>query len=330
MNCATCGDCIADFLLEELPESEAVLVQEHLALCPTCSRAFHELKGTGKALEAVPAMCGVTGSTAFVTRLRENAALESAKIVLNLPPEVRLRTEARKAARKASRKSPQMVEKTGTWRYGAIAAALFLASGLVFILTPSRKNNPIPPSLVPGVLRVARGDVQCMRGDSRGIAEGGKRVEERDRFQSSTESGARFDFDGNGEALLGPSSKITFKNLSASGPVVFLEEGCLGARLPPALTGGPSCEWEVQSKAYRILLSTGTHAFIVVTDTGNDARLEIMVLSGKARVFKHSGQSVATAASGQKLTLAPSLEGAQAEDIRDAEPPGWAADLSGN
>ena len=50
MDCAGCNELLADFLLDELPESEAVLVHEHLLICPDCMKSYRELKGTGKAL----------------------------------------------------------------------------------------------------------------------------------------------------------------------------------------------------------------------------------------------------------------------------------------
>ncbi|MCY3023514.1 MAG: zf-HC2 domain-containing protein [Planctomycetota bacterium] len=99
MDCATCGERLADFLLDELPESEAVLVQEHLSLCATCMRTYKELKGTGKALEAVPSMRPVEGSPEFERDVRAQAAAELQQILARLPADKRLKLEARRAAR---------------------------------------------------------------------------------------------------------------------------------------------------------------------------------------------------------------------------------------
>src|ERR1700680_165884 len=99
MNCEHCTEYLADFLLDELPEHEAVLIQEHLNLCPACMRTYKELKGTGKMLEAVPAMRTITGSVEFDHAVRAGASVESAKIIEALPAEKRLRVEARRAAR---------------------------------------------------------------------------------------------------------------------------------------------------------------------------------------------------------------------------------------
>src|ERR1051326_6605327 len=99
MDCENCVEFLADFLLDELPESQAVLVQEHLNICPECMKAYKELKGTGKMLEKVPAMRAVQGSQEFTRAVRAGAAIESAKIISALPPERRMRLEARRAAR---------------------------------------------------------------------------------------------------------------------------------------------------------------------------------------------------------------------------------------
>src|SRR3954466_10602484 len=99
MDCNSCNERLADFLLDELPESEAVLVQEHLNVCQECMRTYKDLKGTGKALEAVPSMRTVNGSTEFKQAVRAQAAVELTDIVGKLPPDKRLKLEARRAAR---------------------------------------------------------------------------------------------------------------------------------------------------------------------------------------------------------------------------------------
>src|SRR5476651_1248787 len=91
MDCEHCTEYLADFLLDELPEGEAVLIQEHLNLCPPCMRRYKELKGTGKALEAVPAMRAVHGSQEFTRVVHAGAAVESQKIIEALPAEKRVR-----------------------------------------------------------------------------------------------------------------------------------------------------------------------------------------------------------------------------------------------
>ncbi|MGD0093059.1 MAG: zf-HC2 domain-containing protein, partial [Planctomycetota bacterium] len=99
MDCTNCTERLADFLLDELPASEAVLVHEHLNLCPPCMRTYKELKGTGLALEAVPALRPVEGSPEFEEAVRAKAAVELAGILERLPADKRLKIEARRAAR---------------------------------------------------------------------------------------------------------------------------------------------------------------------------------------------------------------------------------------
>src|SRR3954468_11700664 len=99
MECLNCTERLADFLLDELPESEAVMVQEHLNLCSNCMRVYKDLKGTGKMLEAVPSMRPVQGTPEFEKAVRAQAVMELANLVAKLPPDKRLKLEARRAAR---------------------------------------------------------------------------------------------------------------------------------------------------------------------------------------------------------------------------------------
>src|SRR5947207_12234270 len=133
MDCAGCNELLADFLLDELPESEAVLVHEHLLICPDCMKAYRELKGTGKALEAVPSMRSVEGSDTFKADVRKQAVIEADKIVAKLPADRRLRLEARREARQSIRMSRRQAPPK-VWSPGllilALAAAMVLAAVL--------------------------------------------------------------------------------------------------------------------------------------------------------------------------------------------------------
>ena len=62
MDCDWFSERLADFLLDELPESEAVLVQEHLNRCPLCMKTYRDLKGTGKFLGVAPSMRAVAST----------------------------------------------------------------------------------------------------------------------------------------------------------------------------------------------------------------------------------------------------------------------------
>src|ERR1700758_1593579 len=108
MNCDWTTDRLADFLLDELPESEAVLVQEHLHICQPCMNTYRDLKGTGKMLSAVSSMRAVPPTEEFRESARAQAVVELRNIVASLPPEKRLRLEARRAARmsRALQKTP--------------------------------------------------------------------------------------------------------------------------------------------------------------------------------------------------------------------------------
>src|SRR3954454_2677613 len=142
MDCEGCSELLADFLLDELPESEAVLVHEHLLICPACMKAYRELKGTGKALDAVTSMQPIEPSDAFKSAVREQAKAESEKIVSKLPPDKRLRLEARREARQSVRMSRRMPPPK-VWSPGLLVLALAAAAVLAAILFWPQKTPPV-------------------------------------------------------------------------------------------------------------------------------------------------------------------------------------------
>jgi len=94
---------MADFLLDELPSTEAVLVQEHINICDKCRQRYRELKDTGKALETVRIMAPVTASPRFAENVNRAASEESRQIIAALTPERRLDWEVREAVREQRR-----------------------------------------------------------------------------------------------------------------------------------------------------------------------------------------------------------------------------------
>ncbi len=158
MDCEGCSELLADFLLDELPESEAVLVHEHLLICESCMKAYRELKGTGKALEAITSMQAVEATESFRSALLAKALEESEKIVSKLPPERRLRLEARREARQSIRMSRRM-PPTKVWSPGLLILALTAAIVLAVILFWPKTDKTVP-RVALGKLSVALGKIE--------------------------------------------------------------------------------------------------------------------------------------------------------------------------
>ena len=111
-----------------------MLVHEHLLTCPACMKAYRELKGTGKALEAVEDPCDRSRRRRRSKKaMREQAKAESEKIVSKLPPDKRLRLEARREARQSVRTS-RRAPPPKVWSPGLLVLALGAAAVLAAIL----------------------------------------------------------------------------------------------------------------------------------------------------------------------------------------------------
>lgn len=336
MDCANCSERLADFLLDELPESEAVLVQEHLNLCPSCMRTYKELKGTGKALEAVPAMRPIEGSPEFRQVVRSQAAVELARILERLPPEKRLKLEARRAAR-ISRvaEKPAPRRKAVSWRVvaGAAAGAVALAVILAYpsSSTPAGERQPV------GCLSIAAGTVEQFYQRAyqpHTPVKEGKAVLPGDAFLTADKGRARFDLQDGGALFLGPASQMTFRAPPLSSPhlIVVLEQGQLGLLRPRRAVGGgeespPEPHWEVRSEVGTLLVGSGAHVYLSVVKAGGEYKGELAVLVGSAEVIGRSGRPLGTVSSYHRAALGAADSALRAEPREKLRMPEWRLDL---
>jgi len=342
MDCTSCSERLADFLLDELPESEAVLVQEHLSLCATCMRTYKELKGTGKALEAVPSMRPVEGSPEFTQAVRSQAAVELARILDRLPPDKRLKLEARRAARMS-----RVVEKPAprsrlvSLRVVAVAVA-GLAALAVILAYPSHDTSPGERQPI-GTLSVASGPVSQFYQrayEPHTPVQEGKAVLPGDSFSTTDKGRARFGIGDGGSLFLGPASQVTFR-LQPPGDtniVVVLERGELGVQRPRRPAGvqdtdgteeDPEPGWEVRSEVGTVLLGGGAHAYLKVAKSGKDFGGELSVLAGSVEVLSHAGKALGSVAANQRAVLSAEPSGRDFKCGPQEKPrvPAWRLDL---
>lgn len=333
MKCETCSEYMADFLLDELPESQAVLVHEHLNLCPACMQTYKELKGTGKALEAVPAMKAVEPSQDFHQAVEAKAAVELAKIVERLPPDKRLRLEARRAARQSQIQRSTAPARRSVWSGPLVLLALVAAVIIAVVLvstgrkaTPETKREPL------GRLSLAIGKVEQFyqrEYEPHTPAKEGKEVLPGDVFSTLENGVARFDLLDGGSIFLGPSSTVTFK-MPFEGtrvPVIALDQGELGiyrGYSPAAAGAGQSPEpWDLHVGNGALLISRPAHLYVKALK-GSKGVCEVAVLDGTVQVLDRAGQKVATIADGQQLLMPVENDPApQAVHLADTQPPSW-------
>ena len=344
MDCANCAERMADFLLDELPESEAVLVHEHLNLCPGCMRTYKELKGTGKALQAVPSMRPVEGSPEFEESVRAQAAVELANILNRLPPDKRLKIEARRAAR-LSRAAPAPAPRHRLVSLPLVAAFAVGVAALVLILAYPSGGTPEGERLPIGSLSVVAGTVEQFyqrANEAYTPVKAGKAVLPGDAFSTTDKGRARFDFDAGGALFLGPSSQVTFRVQppGSSSFVVVLEKGELGI-LSPRLhadgndgeapgSGGEDAvvpQWEVRSEVGTILAGPGAHVHIKMAESGGKFSGELTVLPGSVEVLSRSGRSLGTVSSYHRAVLTGAETALKSEPQAKARMPLWRLDL---
>lgn len=345
MDCANCAERLADFLLDELPESEAVLVQEHLILCPRCMRTYKELKGTGMALEAVPSMRPVEGSPEFEEAVRAQAAVELANILNRLPPDKRLRIEARRAAR-LSRVAPSPAPRHKLVSLPLVAAFAAGVAALALILAYPSGNAPEVERTPIGRLSVAAGTVEQFyqrANEPHTQVKEGKVILPGDAFSTTEKGSARFDIEAGGALFLGPSSHVTFRVQppGSSNFVVVLESGELGLlspRLHPAGSsdgeapgsGGEDAvapQWEVRSEVGTVLVGPGAHVYLKVAGAGGKFSGELTVLPGSVEVLSRSGRSLGSVTSYHRAVLTGAETEFRSEPQEKARMPVWRLDL---
>ena len=333
MDCAGCGELLADFLLDELPESEAVLVHEHLLICPACMKAYRELKGTGKALEAVASLQPISASEAFKASVKEQAKAESEKIVSKLSPDKRLRLEARREARHSVRMS-RRVAPPRIWSPGLLVLALGAAVILIAILFwPSRDKSL--PRVALGKLAVSLGKVdQFYKKENQTYTpvEEGKSFMPGDSFKTSDTGSARFDLLDGGSIFVGPATDVAFRIPQAipGECTLIMDNGEIGVQRPElgsTATGAPH-DWEVRSGAGTLSVAPSTHAYVHVIKSDKASTLEVSVLAGCVHVKSHDGSNTESLYAGQHTALSTSDSSIVPVSMSDERPPAWRADLT--
>ncbi len=332
MDCEACGELLADFLLDELPESEAVLVHEHLLICPACMKAYRELKGTGKALEAVTSMQSVTPSDTFRENLREQAKIESEKIVSKLSPDRRLRLEARREARHSVRLS-RRVAPPKVWSPGLLILALAAALVLALILFWPTRDNLVQRTAL-GTLSVAVGKVdQFYKKEKQTYTpvEEGKNFLPGDSFKTGDQGRARFDVSDGGSIFIGPLTDVAFHFPQAvpGECTMLIDSGEIGVLRADATTGSKP-DWELRSDAGSLLFANATHAYAHVVKHEKVCTLEVSVLAGCVHIQSRGGSKRESIYAGQKAAISTIDTTIAPVSLIDERPPSWRVDLTTN
>lgn len=324
MECEVCREKLADFLLDELPESEAVLVQEHLALCPTCQATYKQLKGTGRALEAVPAMRPVQPSANFSSKVMRAAQEESDKILRDLPTERRIRLQKRrkhKQRRQPSVKSAQ--PKSSPW-LGVLL--LLLAGGIALAAILLYYGRSGPAETVPlGTIYATTGRVEQFRPKASTqltIVKAAQGFRSGDEFLCDEAGRARFDLEGGGSVLLGPMARIRFMHSSKEGsPRIGLLKGELGIERGARAPG--VSDWVVVCDQWHVRITPDSRVYFKIQPDSAINAPVVTVVVGVVHIGIQGKTEKMALASGQSTTLssdAPTIE-------KTASMPDWRADL---
>ncbi len=336
MKCKTCLNKIADFLLDELPEAEAVLVHEHLNICPKCMKAYMELKGTGRALEAIPEMQPVQVSDDFGSEVKEAARMESQKIIRTLPADKRLRMEMRQAqmSQKSSTSTRQQ-KQNSTWSglVFAILAVGLIAAGIIAFY-PTGSSNPLAERI--GELTQTSGvEAIQKKQDSKWVSvQKGVAIWTGDVFSSKPSGGAYFNLDNEGTMFMGPSSELSIRHpQSKAGWTVNLAGGEMGLHRPAKASRKRDVSkysWMIQTEAAWVEIHPGSTVYVLAAPDPQGRRCEVRVAQGKATVTYGKNRTTVDLEAGRKgqfwtaETQAPKIEKA------DQLVPSWRVDLLGD
>lgn len=326
MECENCVEFLADFLLDELPESQAVLVQEHLNICPSCMKAYKELKGTGKMLEKVPAMRQVIGTPEFNQAVRAGAAIESAKIISALPPERRVRLEARRAARH---------EKTASQRMFAakkkmFSTVLIVLAGLAAVTLIVWYPGGSAAHTELGTLKLIVGGVES----SSQPANEGKPVFIDDVYTTPKDGSARFELNDGSTLYVGPESKVSFRSPTepSEGFAIRVESGEIGLQRAPlkqdAKDKTHGMRWSVQTELGVSRPEPDTHFYLNMKPARESAgaSIAVRVLTGTATVISKSGATCNLIA-GSRYSESSGQGKGHLETDADARVPKWRAEM---
>jgi hypothetical protein len=330
MECENCVEILADFLLDELQESQAVLVQEHLNICPECMKAYRELKGTGKMLEKVPAMRQLTGTPEFNRAVRAGAAIESAKIISALPPERRVRLEARRAARH---------DKTASQRLFAARKKMF-STGLIvlagiavvtlIIFYPGSGGRHVEL----GTVKLVVGQVDASSGNQTQPAKDGKPVFLDDVYTTPKDGSARFELNDGSTLYVGPESKVSFRSPTepSEGFTIRVDSGEIGvqraALKQDSKDKSHGMRWSVQTELGSTRPEPETHLYLsaVPPKETAGASISVRVLTGNAIVLSRSG-ATSNLIGGSRYSESSGQGKGRLETDVDARVPKWRAEM---
>ena len=143
MDCSACKEVLSDFVLDELSEKDHALVATHLEDCADCRARSRELKVTGKALQAVPALKPVAATPTLQAKIMKDARAESEKIIKALPPDKRRKAERMREMRDAARvgMTDEVAHAGMPWPQLAAAIAvlaLLVITGIYFLISGFR------------------------------------------------------------------------------------------------------------------------------------------------------------------------------------------------
>jgi len=340
MNCDWTTDRLADYMLDELPESEAVLIQEHLHICPACMRTYRDLKGTGMLLGAVTSMRSVPATEDFRENVRAQAVVELRNIVASLPPEKRLRLEARRAARlsRALTKTPSAPPPSIFTKGLAILTAACLAAVAVVLLYPKTRNTTdLNQPLAVLSQTVGRVDEFFQKANEPHTqTASGKTVLNGDTFLTSDIGRARFDLSGGGALYAGGLTRLTFRApQQPSQRVTFvLESGEVGLQLPaPDIhdgvdhTAALEARWELRTEAATFVVEPGAHVYLTSSKSGRDYEAELLVVSGTVRAQDRVGKTLVNVVRGQRAKFKAGELNGRPQDFSPPRVPPWRADL---
>ena len=335
MNCHDCTEKLSDFLLDELPESEAVFVQEHLALCPSCMATYKQLKGTGKAMEAIPAMRPVQAQAGFDEKVLTSARAESQKIIETLPPEKRLRMEARAAARRAhiQVKSPAAVSqrKQSPWS-GAVVIILILglASAAAILLYPSDGLDKAPKEV--GSLALSSGKAEQFfqkQGEQWSAVTAGKPVRTDDEFSTREDGSIRFEIEGGGGVFMGPSSELKFRRPSASDQafVLHVPNGEVGVERLESKGTDAEKVWTIIGDAATVTVPPGSQVYVRAARNAQGRQCDVLVRQGSAKVTYWNGKGKEDVKAGEEASFWEDARIQPQKSSPEALVPLWRMDL---
>ncbi|GMV80374.1 MAG: hypothetical protein AMXMBFR7_15580 [Planctomycetota bacterium] len=337
MNCEQCQEKLPDFLLDELPEHQAISVQEHLLHCAVCMARYRELKGTGKAMEAIPEYRNVSPTDQFKETVQTAARVESQKIIETLPAEKRERLRKRQAAQLAKMGASSTLathRQASPWS-GAVLAILVIGIAVASMILLYPGGPTRTPPLELGSLDRAVGEVQqfyAKAGQSWSQVQAGKVVQTYDEFATRDDGCARFALNGGGAVLLGPLTEVKFRPHEPEKQelLIQLTKGDLGLERPLSGSAGAGQgprEWQIATKSAAILPRPGARLYVKVEDRAEGEAVTVRAIKGQLSVSIDGGAPIAVDG-GQELAW---IEGGSAPAPKDGslQPPAWRVDLLG-